>query len=379
MPGLINFDTPAAGEKDLLASIVSASKAAKEKLDDVDDAEESDLADGSGDRPEDSEDDSNDLDDEQDSDDAPEEDDTDEQPDLSDVGALFVDGDVEAACKALGIDPKVLKVNPAKLEAMRKGLKEARDLSAAANAKEAANTAEKARLASVLADAKKRYGAYVDLGNAIGMGDFVAIQELVLGLAPRGTTWDQVQAGLANAGKTVTPGELAARRELKRLREEQTAREEAAAAATNQTQTAAQEQALQAKNLVGAETRLKGTPFEGITGAPQALVKLYADNWDYQRNGLKVRPEELLKKLAEDPVISQLVELKKLKGKKGGKPAAEAKPAPGRGRGTVPLGNTAKLDPKVRAERERQSAMVEAGRQEKAMQRGAYRGHRGFR
>lgn len=364
---------------DFAASLVAASKGSAAPVDDEPEVDEDDSADDEADSADEDSDDAadadnadDDADSDEDSEDEDDGADAGDGADLEAIGQLFVAGDLAAACKALGIDPKVLKVNGPKLIAMRKGLAEANAKSAAAEQATKANAAEKSRLDAVLADAKRRFGPLVDLQNAIGLADFGSVQELLLALAPKGTSWEQLKTGLDAAGKAVTPELLAAKRELKRLKDEQAALE----ATKTQSQTAEQETALAKKNLDGATARLKGTDFDGIAGAPEAMVRIISENWDFTRGGLKCKPEEILKKLGEDPVISQLIELKKLKAK-GGKPGKEAKPKVRvRGRGVVA---NQKVDAKAAREKELRASMVEAERAEKASQRRGQRGHRGLR
>lgn len=358
MPGLIDLGKV---DVDFAASLKEADgDESKPDGQVVEDSEEVELS-------EDEEADPDDADDDEDSDDS------EEEPDVAAIGELLVGGKLAEACKKLGVDPKIFKVNEAKFKAMRAGLAEANAKTAAAEQSARANVAEKQRLDAVLADAKREYGPLVDLKAAVGLGDFATIQELLIAMAPKGTSWETIKAGLDNAGKGVTPGELAARRELKRLKEEQ-----AAAEAERQRQQATlTDEQLTKKNLDGATSRLKGTEFEGIPGAPEAMVRIISENWDYARNGLKVKAEKIMELLAADPVVSQLVELKKLKAAKV--PKEEKKAARSRGRGAIAQGNERKLDPKARAERERQAAMAQASRLEAAQQRGVRRGMRGFR
>lgn len=284
-----------------------------------------------------------------------------EAPDLSDVGELFVAGDLAAACKKLGIDPKILKLNAPKFKAMREGLAESKKLDAAAQTK-LAEAEQKVKWSSdVIADAKRTYGPLVDLKLTLDQGDLFAAQEIFAALAPKGVTWEQ----LAAAKSPLTPGERALRAEMRKLQaikdEPKKAPEAPAADLTK-------------KNLEGATARLAKTEFAGIPGAPEAMVRIISDNWDYDRGGLKIKPEKVMELMKADPVMAGLLELKALKARKA--PPAAKPVVQIRGRGVVAQGN-AKEDAKARLERERKSAMAEATRIERTQTRG--NGRRGLR
>jgi len=377
MPGPIDLGGNASA--DFAASLVAAVNASGEDAngdpegtttDGVDAGESDEAADDAGDVEGADADGSDDAGD----DDEPAEDDgaDGEVPDLSAVGQLFVDGDLAAACKALGIDPKVLNVSEPKFKAMRQGLKEARETKAAGETALAEAAGQKTKNDAILKDAKAKYGPLVDLKNALGLGDYGAAKELLESLAPKGVTFQQIAEGIVQAARGVSPGEMAARRELKRIKEEREAEQTALAAKETEKQTEAQKTALAEKNLKGAETRLKGTQFDGVDGAAAKLVEIVAANWDYDRKGPKLTPDGYLKLLGEDPVIKQLVELKVLKkgktvptARKGSKdrlnreqPATETRDNKGQ--------FVKRVGPKVTKEDEFKASIAEAARQEAA-------------
>lgn len=375
MPGPINLGGDAVA--DFAASLAQASTNVGEKTDAVIlEADESAGGDPAGVLPVDGEssgaDDSDDADDVAD-DDGSEADDEDDGPlpDVDDfkseVSQLLVDGDLAGACKALGIDPKILKINQPKFEAMRKGLKEAKELREAATAATTAATAEDTRVKAVLADAKAKYGPLVDLKNSLALGDYYAAKELLESLAPKGTTFQQIAEGIVQAAKGVSPSEAALRRQLKQEREDRAAAEAKATKERDDAAAATQTEALTRKNLAGAQTRLKGTDFDGVDGAAAKLVEIVAANWDYERKGLKITAAECIKLLSKDPVISKLVELKKLKGRAAPPPTVVTK---------LRTTKETKQDPKARAEAERKQAMAEATAAEQKSLRANRRGRR---
>lgn len=376
MPGPINLGGTA--EADFSASLAEASKNVGESAPvvevEADDAADPEESEGTADDAEESVvADADSADDDADDDGSAEDGEADGPlPDVdefkSTVSQLLVDGDLAGACKALGIDPKILKINQPKFEAMRKGLKEAKELREAATAATTAAAAEDTRVKAVLADAKKTYGPLVDLKNSLKLGDYYAAKELLESLAPQGVTFQQIAEGIVQAAKGVSPAEANLRRQLKQEREDRAAAEAKAQKERDDAQTATQTEALNKKNLLGAQKRLTGTAFDGVEGAAEKLVKIVADNWDYDRKGLKIPIAECVKLLAKDPIISKLVELKKLKGK-GAAPAAKVVV---RNR----VQKETKLDPKAKAEAERKAAMAEATALEQRAMRQSRRGKR---
>jgi hypothetical protein len=384
MPGPINLGGDAAA--DFAASLVSAAGgAATEGTNDDGSTDEQDS--GSDRSPDDESlsapdaaDSSDELDPEAGADaaDAGDDEDGDDDSDGSgdsaalaqELGQLLIDNPAEFF-KRTGVDPKVLKINGPKFEAMRKGLKEAKELRAAAEAAAAANQAEDTRLKAVLADAKKSYGPLVDLKNSLALGDYGAAKELLEALAPKGTTYQQIAEGIVKAAQNVSPSEAALRRQLKQEREERAAAEEKARKEREETESKTQGEALAKKNLAGATAKLKGTAFEGVDGAAEKLVQIVASNWDYERKGLKIPIKDCLKLLAKDPVVSKLVELKKLKGTLP--PTAPRTQPRDESSQRFKKRETPKLDAKAKAEQERKAAMAEASRLEAQAQRGARR------
>jgi hypothetical protein len=376
MPGPINLGGDAVA--DFAASLAQASKNVGEKPPEpaeaeadggATDAEEAEgVADDSADGADDSADDPDDAGDNDDEAADGEGDGQVSETVAKELGQLLIDDPAEFF-KRTGVDPKVLKINGPKFEAMRKGLREAKDLRAEVTTVTAANQAEKTRLDAVLTDAKQKYGPLVDLKNSLALGDFYAAKELLESLAPKGTTFQQIAEGIVQAAKGISPSEAALRRQLKQEREERAAAEAKAAKDREEAEARTTTEALTKKNLVGATNRLKGTAFDGVDGAAEKLVEIVAANWDYERKGLKIKPEECIKLLGKDPIISKLVELKKLKGKAGSAPAAKVVVR-------ERVIKDKKVDPKAQAEAERRSAMAEATAIEQRTLRTARRGAR---
>jgi hypothetical protein len=126
------------------------------------------------------------------------------------------------------VDPKVLKINGPKFEAMRKGLKEAKDLREAVARDRRQHSRE---------DAPRRCsgGRQEDLRAPGGPEELAGARRLLRGeraprsLAPKGTTFQQIAEGIVQAAKGISPSEAALRRQLKQEREERAAAEAKAA------------------------------------------------------------------------------------------------------------------------------------------------------
>jgi len=286
-----------------------------------------------------------------------------EAPDFSAVGQQIADGDLAGACKKLGIDPKILNINVPKFEAMRKGLKETRTREAAAVAAETAAKTAQTHADAVMADAKSKYGDLVDLKLSVKAGDFYAVREILEALAPDGTPIQKILEGIALAAKNVSPTEIAYKRKLRELATKEQADKDAAKAAEAANAAKADETARAERNKTGAAKLLKGTPYEDLPGAAEALVKLAADHWDPVKKGLKVPPAQLVKLLAKDPVLGGLAELKRLKGK----PAPAPAPRVNKNKTRTPTGQFTTPKPANKAaalEAERRASIAEAARLE---------------
>lgn len=290
----------------------------------------------------------------------------------ADLKSLLVDGGLEALCKKADVDPKILKINVPKFDAMRKGLKAARDLDAAATAKltEADKKVEHAD--TVLKDAKQRYGALVDLKLAIKAKDWIAVRELCEGLAPEGTSWKDISEGIALAAKGMGPNEIRYRQMIREEAAKKEREAEEARAAEQKKKDEEKQGTVAARNLENAKKLLTGTDLD-VPGAAAKLVELAAANWDPIKKGLKISKPELLKLLAKDEVVSGLVELKKLKSKTG-KPKGEQTTEE-----TPPVHRAGKKKPKTQAEQEEEAfqesirAAARAEQRERAQTRRARR------
>lgn len=299
--------------------------------------------------------------------------------DLSAVGQLFTNGDVAGACKQLGIDPKILNINVPKFEAMRKGLAKTKQLEADAAVKLSAAEQKEANAAAVIRDGKAKYGQLIDLKLSLKKGDFYAAKELLESLAPEGTTYQQIAEGLAAAAKGTSPSEVQYRRKLRELAAKEAKDAEEAEAATAKVAETAAETARAERNRAGATKLLKGTLFEGLPGAEDALIKLAADNWDPVKKGLKVAPAALVKLLSKDPLLGAAAELKRLKAGKAPAPAVvpkvKVRTAPGverdeNGKFRNPRAGQ-RTDKVSKVEAERQAAINEAARMEQVSRKGA--------
>lgn len=285
-----------------------------------------------------------------------------EAPDFSAVGQQIVDGDLAGACKLLGIDPKILNVNVPKFEAMRKGLKETRAREATAIAAETSAKAAQTQADAVMADAKSKYGDLVDLKLSVKAGDFYAVREILEALAPDGTPIQKILEGIALAAKNVSPSEIVYKRKVRELAAKEAQEAQAKKDAETASASKAEETARAERNKAGAAKLLKGTAFEDLPGAADALVKLAADHWDPVKKGLKVPPAALVKLLAKDPVLGGLAELKRLKGK--GTPPQAAAPPVNKNKNRTPTGQFQRKAPtkQEQMEAERKASIAEAAR-----------------
>jgi hypothetical protein len=236
---------------------------------------------------------------------------------ISAAKELFLSGDKTGALKALGLDPKILDLNDAKFRTMRQGIKAADEKLAEATRLHAEATAKEAQNAEMYERGRKELGPVLQLQRLLAKGDYLAAKDLLEALAPAGTTYQQIAEGIALAAKGMSPSEQLYRRRLRELDE----REQAARQEPEKKPDAPKPDP--AKNIEGAKKALAGTALADIPGAAEKLVSVAAEHWDPVKKGLKLPRAELIKLVQKDPVISQLLELKQLKAKKGKAPEPE--------------------------------------------------------
>lgn len=233
---------------------------------------------------------------------------------LSSIKEKFLAGDKVGALKALGLDPKILDLNDAKFRTMRQGIKAADEKLAAATEKETKATNDLAEVQRMYKKGQEELGPVLALRRMLAKGDYLSAKDMLEALAPPGTTYQQIAEGIALAAKGMSPSEQLYRRRLRELDEkEQREKAEKEKPPEKPAPTA------DSKNLEGAKKALASTPLADIPGAAEALVRIAAEHWD-PKGGLKKPRAELIKLVAKDPVISQLLELKQLKAKKGKAP-----------------------------------------------------------
>lgn len=274
--------------------------------------------------PEDGEEDNGEADDS----DAADDDGDEESEESSDDSAakareLFLAGDKAAAAKALGLDPKVFDLSDAKFRTMRQGLKAADEKLAEAEKVKAEGIAAQAKAENMYKQGKEELGPVLQLRRLLAKGDYLAAKDMLEALAPPGTTYQQIAEGIALAAKGMSPSEQLYRRRLRELDEKE--QKEKAEKEKPPEKPAVTDPG---KNLEGAKKMLANTALADIPNAAETLVRIAAENWDPVKKGFKVPRAELVKLVQKDPVISQLLELKQLRAKKGkapeSTPAAEA-------------------------------------------------------
>jgi hypothetical protein len=175
----------------------------------------------------------------------------------TEAAKLLKAGNVKEACKRLGIDPKLLKVNPREFTAMRKGLADAEKLSREGSAAQAAG--EKLRK-----DAESVYGPIVAGFKAYREGNPMQLRAAIELMCE--DSLENAVATMARAAKGLDPAQV----EVLKLRKELKDREEAQRAETEK-QTAAAAATQEVATIAG---KLKDTPLAKIPGAAQEIYDL---------------------------------------------------------------------------------------------------------
>lgn len=185
---------------------------------------------------------------------------------------LFEAGDIKAACKRLGVDPKIFKINARQFTAMRKGLADATKLS-----KE--GTAAKTQAERLQAAAEQTYGPIVAGFRAYKDGNPMNLRAAIELMCE--DTFENVVATVARAAKGLSPEQV----EIVKLRKEIQDRENKAKEDQNKAQAEAQKTAEVAR--VGK--LLKTTPLAKIDGAAEEIYQLVAASYDGTGYGLTVK------------------------------------------------------------------------------------------
>jgi hypothetical protein len=218
----------------------------------------------------------------------------------TEAGKLIEAGDLEAAAKKLGIDPKLFKLDKRQFAAMRKGLTDAKRKEA--EAVKAKTAADKLR-----ADAESAYGPIAAGFNAHKSGDGARLRAAIELMCE--DTIDNVLATIQKANKPVDP----ATAEVLRLRREIAERD----AKNSQAQQAAAAEAKAATEVKAIEKRLSDTPLAKVPGAAKEIYDRVKASFDGVGYAVTVR-EAYAQVKAEKAKIAEAL---------GAKPAKPAPPA----------------------------------------------------
>lgn len=189
------------------------------------------------------------------------------EPAQANVAKLLEDGDLDAAAKALGVDPSVFKLDKRGFAAMRKGVKDAR-------AKESEAIKAKQEAEKLQQEAEKTYRPIVDSYAAGRAGDGTRLRRALEMSAEMG--WEQIKALCDKAGQPPD----AATAEVLRLRRELAERDQKATKADAETKAAAQAKA----DIAAIGAKLAATPLAKVPGAAQKIydrVKASHDGTGY--------------------------------------------------------------------------------------------------
>lgn len=308
---------------------------APEVDDDSDDDGAAPEADTSSD-PEDDEDEASTLEDEDEEEPADEDeededldDDEAEGLDANELAAkkLFESGDIKGACKRLGIDPKIFKINARQFTAMRKGLADAKKLASEGQTKATKGEQLRSQAEQVYGPIVAGFQAYKD-GNPMNLR---AAIELMCE-----DSFENVVATVARAAKGLDPTQV----ELIKLRKEMADRD----AKQKEDQTKAQVEAQSKAEVTKLTKLLKTTPLAKIDGAAEEIYKLVAESYDGAGYGLTVKQAYAQVKAKHEKVAKAF----------GGKlPTAKGKvPAKGPQRKELAPVRTTSTKPLTRADKE---------------------------
>lgn len=219
---------------------------------------------------------------------------------------LFEAGDIKAACKRLGIDPKIFKINARQFTAMRKGLADATRF-------QREGTSAKTQAEQLRTKAEEVYGPIVAGFQAYKGGNPMNLRAAIELMCE--DSFENVVATVARAAKGLDPTQV----EVIKLRKEIADRE----AAAKEQQTKAQAEAQQKTEVAKLTKSLAKTPLASIDGAAEEIYKLVADSFDGTGYGLTVKQAYAQVKAKHEKVAKAF----------GGKlPAPKGKQAPPKGK-----------------------------------------------
>jgi len=185
---------------------------------------------------------------------------------------LFEAGDIKAACKRLGIDPKIFKINARQFTAMRKGLADATKLASEGRTKEA-------RGVQLQAKAEEVYGPIVAGFQAYKGGDPMKLRGAIELMCE--DSFENIVATVARAAKGLDPAQV----EIIKLRKEMADRD----AKEKETQAQVQIEAQSKAEVAKLSKALAKTPLAKIEGSAEEIYQLVLKSFDGTGYGLTVK------------------------------------------------------------------------------------------
>jgi hypothetical protein len=176
---------------------------------------------------------------------------------------LLLAGNINGFAKKLGIDPKLLKVDPRQFAAMRRGLADAARLEREGKAKVEKGT-------QLHQQAEQVYGPIVAGFKAYKQGNPLNLRAAIELMCE--DSFENVIASVGKAAKGLDPTQV----EVIKLRKEMADRD-AAQAAEKAKQTEAQHTAAEVSKL---SSKLAGTPLAKIDGAAEEIYALVRNSYD---------------------------------------------------------------------------------------------------
>lgn len=185
---------------------------------------------------------------------------------------LFESGDIKAACKRLGIDPKIFKINARQFTAMRKGLADATKLASEGRTKSA-------RGEQLQAKAEEVYGPIVAGFQAYKGGDPMKLRGAIELMCE--DSFENIVATVARAAKGLDPAQV----EIIKLRKEMADRD----AKEKENQTKVQVEAQAKTEVAKLSKALAKTPLAKIEGSAEEIYQLVLKSYDGTGYGLTVK------------------------------------------------------------------------------------------
>lgn len=285
----------------------------------------------------------------------------------AEVAKLFADGDLKGACDKLGLDPSIFKLNNRQFAAARKAESEAKRRDAESRARDEQASSKLQQAEALNKGAEETYGP-IAAGSLAYRRDRDTTKARAAIELMFGAPWEQIKTELDKGVKPLSPAELRVIELERKL--------EAEKANKTQTDAAAAAAAQHTADVAKVESKLAGTPLEGVEGAAEDIVKVIRASYNpaLKKHTLTLKEAYQQVKAAN---VKKAAQLAKLSGRPP-KPKDDSDERPAKRGQRKPIAGTRKPEASAPLTEEQRMdlEMAQARREFDAQQRRARKGGR---